>query len=64
MSYVRRSYLPSSLHHRTYGPTPRYGSGYQRVYGHAQPAEALAVPQPQVVEIVSPQSAPRLAEAA
>lgn len=64
MSYARRSYLPSSLHHRTYGPTPRYGSGYQRVYGHAQSAGAIAVQQSAVVEVSVPASAQRLAAAA
>lgn len=31
---TRRSYIPGNLHRRTYGPSQRYGSGYQRIYGY------------------------------
>lgn len=72
MTYARRSYLPSHLHRRVYGPTPRYGSEYQRVYGSAQalasvadPVDPVSAPSPQLdVQAVDVVPATRLAAAA
>lgn len=67
MTYVPRSYLPPSLHRRTYDPAPRYGSSYKRVYGHvevAAPTVELAPAVASSASVPAAQPAKRLAAAA